>query len=92
MHEKAAMLVVLGMVGLPGYAIRALPASLQTPHVVSTSPAKNELSVLVCAKIWVTFDMEMVQLPLPRRSVSALGQVVCPASDLYRNGPPPGCP
>ena len=35
------------------------PASAQTPHVVSTSPAQNELNVPVSTNISVTFNVNM---------------------------------
>jgi len=91
LSRKNVVVFVLSLASLSVYAFWAMPASAQTPHIVSTSPAQNELNVPVSGNITVTFDMEMVQLPLPRRSVYALGDVVYPASCLYRNGPPSGC-
>jgi hypothetical protein len=36
-----------------------MPASAQTPHVVSTSPAQNALNVRLSTNISVTFDVDM---------------------------------
>ncbi|NIM97663.1 MAG: hypothetical protein GTO24_06155, partial [candidate division Zixibacteria bacterium] len=51
MH-KTILTVLLGL-------FWAVPAFAQTPHVVSTSPAQNELNVPVSTNISVTFDVDM---------------------------------
>ncbi len=48
MH-KTILTVLLGL-------FWAVPAFAQTPHVVSTAPAQNELNVPVSTNISVTFD------------------------------------
>jgi hypothetical protein len=45
-------------VSLASYAFLATPASAQTPHVVSSSPAQNELNVPLSTSASVTFDMD----------------------------------
>ena len=51
MTKKLIILVILLFVGIPAFA--------QIPHVVSTSPTKNELNVPVQTNILVTFDVDM---------------------------------
>ena len=59
MYKKTLMLLLVGMVSVSSYALWATPASAQTPHVVSTTPAQNALNVPLSTDISVTFDIDM---------------------------------
>ena len=59
MDQKTLILLLVGIVSIVSYALFAASALAQTPHVVSTSPAQNELNVPVSSSISVTFDMDM---------------------------------
>jgi ankyrin repeat protein len=58
-HKRNLMLLLLVILSMSGYVFWAAPAFAQAPHIVSTLPTQNQLSVPVSTSISVTFDTDM---------------------------------